>query len=1054
MREKAKLDLDFRKRLLDFIGHVACETLPAPLPLSVREEFREGSRAFQPLLNPDHPYFDEQMKIDVHDIVTTRNMHNQKHTPTCFKYGHKRCRARFPRKLVADTRFDVDTGVVEIKRDDEWLNGYNKWFSLMTHANHDCQFLLTKDHAISIIYYIMKYISKPEAALHTKLTVAAAVRDAMQSSTGSYMSDVDITKQFLIKVYNKLDTQREVGLPEAISHLLNVPDHYTDAVFDRLHTTHLLRYVAQFSLDQVYRPESEDDENDEVLDSQIVVSNKKYIIVSPFDDYAHREPRLANFCLYDYVSMVYKSRERGGITFADEHPQYKSHRQFIRQQTYAIPNLLGRLLFVTKDSRDAKARNDYYCIVSWLFIPWSFHGPHMTGDQSWKEFYDANIERISPRLAYHIDNLDLLHKSKEESQIDVLQQKARSDERTMDGHDINRMLEESDDDKDDDSYSSDNGANDNADAIVEEIVSSSSVGENDWYVREATDANLDASYLPSQLNDIMAGVNIFHHCSIPIEEMKQSIETVKQEMMESVKRTTMEQSARKPSVFITGQAEMEAALQTVIQEFTLNHEQTRAFRIVAEHSVGRSRIPGQLLMGIFGEGGTGKSRLIEAIRSWFSLVGQGQRLIVTATTGAAAVRINGSTLHSAAAIPVEAGDREKQMKVGRATNKQVLLWKELDYIIIDEVSMMDAKVIMQLNKNLTLFRGSNKDHDGKPFGGVNMLFFGDFFQLPSVSKLDLWRTKLGKWQQGHDLWSSLNAVVILTQQMRQAEDQRYAEAMARIRIHEPTDQDIAMLNSRIGAPIPDSPEVPIIVRRHYVRHAINFQKLKEMAAVHGMPVIHCKAEVINNHGLSLHQLYSIIQGPKKALGDSVLTVVPGAPLMITKNLNHLPVPLVNGTIVEFYGFSETTNKGGMASAIIDLPQYMLVRLQSKEKVIHIPGLPENVVPLFPESFKYDAGHGRWARLRQFAATLAYAITDFKCQGQTYEWLRVDIKKPHTGAASVMSPYVQLSRGRSLQRLSILRPFNADDLRAPIPEELIVELEWERQMHEQTTEIYP
>ena len=124
----------------------------------------------------------------------------------------------------------------------------------MTHANHDCQFLFTKDHAISIIYYIMKYITKPEAALHTKLTVAAAVRDAMQNLSADYMSNVNITKTFLIKTYNKLDTQREVGVPEAISHLLNIPDHYTEAIFERLHTSHLLQYIKRFGLDEQSEP--------------------------------------------------------------------------------------------------------------------------------------------------------------------------------------------------------------------------------------------------------------------------------------------------------------------------------------------------------------------------------------------------------------------------------------------------------------------------------------------------------------------------------------------------------------------------------------------------------------------------------------------------------------------------------------------------------------------------------------------------------------------------------------------------------------------------------
>ena len=156
----------------------------------------------------------------------------------------------------------------------------------MTHANHDCQFLFTKDYAISIIYYIMKYISKPETASHTKLTIAAAVRDAMQNSTTSYMADVDITKRFLIKTYNKLDTLREVGVPEAISHLLNIPDHYTDAVFERLHTSHLRRYIDRFSQDKHDEPKS-DDEADEMLDVQLIKNDHKYNVISSFDDYAY-----------------------------------------------------------------------------------------------------------------------------------------------------------------------------------------------------------------------------------------------------------------------------------------------------------------------------------------------------------------------------------------------------------------------------------------------------------------------------------------------------------------------------------------------------------------------------------------------------------------------------------------------------------------------------------------------------------------------------------------------------------------------------------------------
>ena len=70
MRDRAKVNMEFQQRLIEFISHVASETLPEQPPLSTGEDFKRGSRVFQPLLDPDHPYFDGQMKVDVQDIVT------------------------------------------------------------------------------------------------------------------------------------------------------------------------------------------------------------------------------------------------------------------------------------------------------------------------------------------------------------------------------------------------------------------------------------------------------------------------------------------------------------------------------------------------------------------------------------------------------------------------------------------------------------------------------------------------------------------------------------------------------------------------------------------------------------------------------------------------------------------------------------------------------------------------------------------------------------------------------------------------------------------------
>ena len=98
-----------------------------------------------------------------------------------------------------------------------------------------------------------------------------------------------------------------------------------------------------------------------------------------------------------------------------------------------------------------------------------------------------------------------------------------------------------------------------------------------------------------------------------------------------------------PHIFLTDGTQIARGVQTIIQQFNLNDDQAFAFQIIVDHTIGRSKVGSQLRMGIFGEGGTGKSTLIDAVRAWFKFCGREQELIVTATTGAAASKINGYT---------------------------------------------------------------------------------------------------------------------------------------------------------------------------------------------------------------------------------------------------------------------------------------------------------------------------------------------------------------------------------------------------------------------------
>jgi hypothetical protein len=255
------------------------------------------------------------------------------------------------------------------------MNGYNPWIMLMLRANHDCKFLFSQIYALAIIHYVMKYyISKPEHATHSKLTIAAAVRKELDRGATALTGSLT-GKQMLSKVYNRLDSHREVGLPEAISHLCGFPDHYTSATFVNVNTKTLLYHMnrrrALLQHAPVEPDRSLDTEESEVFHSEILSTQHGLRLMSPFDDYIYRGEHLSGMCLYDYFSLFYKERTMRGIRFDSRHPQANTHCQILRPSNIQIPNLLGRLLFLRPDSEDEKVKEDYYCLLAALFVPWS-----------------------------------------------------------------------------------------------------------------------------------------------------------------------------------------------------------------------------------------------------------------------------------------------------------------------------------------------------------------------------------------------------------------------------------------------------------------------------------------------------------------------------------------------------------------------------------------------------------------------------------------------------------------------------------------------------------
>lgn len=164
-----------------------------------------------------------------------------------------------------------------------------------------------------------------------------------------------------------------------------------------------------------------------------------------------------------------------------------------------------------------------------------------------------------------------------------------------------------------------------------------------------------------------------------------------------------------------------------------------------------------------GPAGTGKSVLLRAIiaelkKKW---IRDPERLSVTASTGLAACNIGGQTLHSFAGIGLGKEDVPALVKKIRRTPRAKNRWLKTKVLIIDEVSMVDGELFDKLNQIARTIR-----NDGRPWGGIQVVITGDFFQLPPVPDGD--KNKDIKFAFEAETWNtSIDHTIGLTQVFRQ-----------------------------------------------------------------------------------------------------------------------------------------------------------------------------------------------------------------------------------------------------------------------------------------------
>lgn len=386
---------------------------------------------------------------------------------------------------------------------------------------------------------------------------------------------------------------------------------------------------------------------------------------------------------------------------------------------------------------------------------------------------------------------------------------------------------------------------------------------------------------------------------------------------------------------------------------------------------------------ITGSAGTGKSTLLKHLVDACD-----GRLPVTATTGIAAVGVSGMTLHSWAGIGL--ADDEPKALAARIVNKKgeaLERIREYNRIAIDEISMMSRELFDKVD---WVFRYVRKVHD-VPFGGMQLVMFGDFLQLPPVTRGAV--DDRNRFCFSAEAWRAAQVeTCMLTKVFRQA-DADWSQALNEIRVGKLTKKTLQMLADRhnsYGKPkdtMPDIRAVTVFTHNADV-DMFNHDELEKIK----------NPEQVFEACDSGDQRF-IEQLKKHCLAPTRLTLKIGAQVMLLKNLDPMN-GLGNGSVGVVIGFSKFSREPQVKFA------NGMVRTLDRAK------------------WEVKNCGTTLATRQQIPLRLAWAITVHKSQGMTLDKIEVHLKRAFEDGQA----YVAMSRARTIEGLFI-KNGNRDCIRA-------------------------